>query len=53
MRGAQRLLRFGDDGRGGDGAGSGEGGQDRVQAEEVIAMAVGDVDRREVLSYSP
>ena len=44
---------FGNDGRRGDGPGVGERVEDRVQAKEVIAMAVGDVDRREVLSGRP
>src|SRR2546427_13175736 len=46
-------LRFRDNGGLGDGSGIWERVEDRVQAKEVIGMAVGDVDRREVLSSSP
>jgi hypothetical protein len=44
---------FGNDGRRGDGSGVGERIEDRVQAKEVIGMAVGDVGRREILSGRP
>jgi len=40
----------GNDGRRGEGPGVGEGVEDRIQAKEMIAVPVGDVDRREVLS---
>src|ERR1700733_1446684 len=46
---ADLPLCFGDDSCGGDGSGVGERLEDRAQAEEEIAVAVGDVDRGEVL----
>ena len=50
---AELPLRVGDDGRRGDSPGAGERIQDRGQAEEVIAVAVGDVDLGEVLPGGP
>jgi hypothetical protein len=44
------ALGFGDHGGRGDGPGLRERAEDRVQAEEVVAVAVGDVDRGEILS---
>ncbi len=47
---AQLALDFGDHGCRGDGPGLRERAEDRVQAEEVVTVAVGDVDRGETLS---
>jgi hypothetical protein len=47
---AQLALGFGDHGCRGDGPGLRERDEDRVQAEKVVAVAVSDVDRGEVLS---
>jgi hypothetical protein len=46
---AELLLCFRRDGCRGDGCGGRKRAEDRGQAEEVIGMAVGDADRREVL----
>jgi hypothetical protein len=50
---AELLLCAGNDGRRGDRPGVGEGGEERGQAEEVIAVAVRDADRGEVLPGRP
>jgi hypothetical protein len=48
--GGELLLGLGDDGRVGDRSGAGERVEDRLESEEVIAVAMGDVDRGEVFA---
>jgi hypothetical protein len=53
VTGADLPLRRGDDGRSGDRSGVGKCTEDHAEAEEVIAVAMGEVDRREILPGRP